>query len=165
MDAVITTMTTPKNTSASLPKPNGITLSDIDPKKDGKFSPLLFRFLKRQSSQETFSQLWKDGDGIFYIGWFDDTNAFVGARLGVVISDPRAKTWCYEGMKLKLVKNFWRDYLRIGRCAIDPDHDIAFLGERWDTKKTVRTCLWCGHKQRLLVSYVRVRKEDWVNVA
>ena len=158
------------------PKPNKLVLSDINPDNGSKFSPNLFKFLSasRNKIQALYAQVWVDADGVLYLGWRDEAKSFFGCQLmQVLCNGTRTQTWCIERLKLKLLNNFWEEYLRIGRCAIDTAHAMPFAvnnpnvsldSERWDEKPTVRTCRWCGHKQKKQITFVKVKKIDWVNV-
>jgi len=68
------------------------------------------------------------------------------------------------GGKLTLLADFWSDYARIGRCAIDTDHSRHFIGgdTRWAVSGDIRSCLWCeGHTQTLRRWTETVERERW----
>ncbi|MCK9394266.1 MAG: hypothetical protein M0Q44_01580 [Methylobacter sp.] len=65
---------------------------------------------------------------------------------------------------LREVPDFWNRYTDIGRCAIDQEHKIYFVGDdtRWRTAGDHRECLWCGtHAQRQLRWVEPVDRSAW----
>lgn len=145
----------------------------------GKFSPNLYRWLKSRwggrfggRGLEQEPHVFRDKDGTLWIGRMDDTGCFIGARLMRVLCKPSQEIYAWTRRShpgMKLVKNFWRDYRRIGRCAIDKAHDGYWQHDdaRWEVKGKTRHCRWCGnHKQRLKVrtETTRVVVKTWVAV-
>lgn len=142
----------------------------------GKFSPNLYRWLKKQADRcggeyhlNRF-QIYRGGSDLFarprdvlYIGYIGNDGWFHGTRLMAVLCEgARKQIFAYmpghvRKLGLKPVRNFWRDYRRIGRCAIDKAHTQYFAhaasdDARWTVKGKTRSCNWCGnHKQRLSV--------------
>lgn len=119
-------------------------------------SPNLARWLKRHGKRPLGRpNIFRDHDGVRWIGWIDDTEWFIGTRLMRVLCDgSRATPFAYGKLaqSLKLEPNFWPRYSAIGRCAIDEAHRMSFIGDetRWQTDGEVRRCQWCGNcEQRL----------------
>jgi len=143
-----------------------IDLTSIDPARGEKFSPNLFRWLKNQKrhgfSLDELVVCRADGDnGALYIGRLERDGWLSGSSLRTVLArGGRASTFaCPPGFGFKLVADFWRNYERDGRCAIDPDHRQHFQGDdgRYvvSSDGTERVCTWCGLRQA---------KARWVKV-
>jgi hypothetical protein len=66
------------------------------------------------------------------------------------------------GSGLEQVVGFWNDYLKVGRCAIDPTHEKEFKSDRYSMEDEVRTCLWCGVQHDLVMTPRTVIDESWV---
>ena len=65
------------------------------------------------------------------------------------------------------IEGFWQQYEAIGRCAIDPDHNMFFVGDehRWRQEGDTRHCQWCGQvTQRLHTWTETVERQAWCNV-
>ena len=163
---------------------------DIDPLKNGSFSPNFARWMK------TYGHFYRGGgtsDGLWRVkpntrlaatvGFLPGTlmlgmpsaqhegdQDFSGCRvLEILVAGSSAPRSCYTGAMLDLeaVPGFWEEYLRIGRCAIDPDHQESFQGNQRfeilsDGTTTIRTCRWCGHKQTQVLTPRTVFDESWV---
>ncbi len=143
-------------------------LKVIDPGKDNasKYSQNLFRFLKkfekgnRYAPTEAFITAEPGGYPHIYIGYGFDGD-IIGAKLlgGQILSDgARTKVWSIcggvrAGAPLLKLDNFWDHYLKVGRCAIDPTHDIRFqCGDRRFEFSNIgsieqRVCRWCGLRE------------------
>ena len=149
---------------------NGFLLAAINPRNGPQFSPNLYRFLKRRGQTwATTCRVYLDMDGILRIGLLLEDGCFHGAWLmGVLCYGPREQVWEHPPGSLgdlREITDFWADYMRIGRCAIDPAHKQSFIGDesRWAIHGNERSCLWCGNAhQRLEVWVEQVRHERWV---
>lgn len=106
---------------------NGLELGSIDPKQHDRFSPNLFKFLKARSVFARLGQVYRDQDGVLWLG-FEDSPFFVGVRLmEILCQGTKAQTAAYPNFwPLDRVENFWPEYLEVGRCAIDPMHKEHF---------------------------------------
>lgn len=105
----------------------------------------------------------------------DSTNApwwFHGAQLMAVLCKGRresSKAIPYRHFGgLTLVEHFWPEYRRIGRCAIDPAHEISFIGDdtRWSysVARDQRSCLWCGECTQVLETWTEtITRSAWRN--
>jgi hypothetical protein len=157
-----------------------LNLSQIHPSAGKAFSPNLYEWMKKNA------HFYKDGagtphgvwrvkagmardafhEGALMLGMAGDQGDFLGSRLMNVLCEGRkAATWCYPGLlaRLEPLADFWSTYLRVGRCAIDPDHSIHYLDERWAHRsETQRVCVWCGLVQNRHVFSQLVEREDWV---
>lgn len=151
--------------------PNGLLLADIDPKRADKYSPNLYKFLKRTTERRMLerAEVW-EMDGVQYIGFMDGSDWFIGVRLFRVLCEGNRSSVrsmahtlkCIE--KMERVEGFWPEYVRIGRCAIDPKHSHVFTSKepRYDyPKKDRRVCRWCGAEHRLKTWTEKVKREAW----
>jgi len=67
--------------------------------------------------------------------------------------------------ELTILPDFWAEYTRRGRCAIDTEHQIGFVGgnERYKViDGTRRVCQWCGHEQTLIKWEETIERTRWV---
>lgn len=157
--------------------PGGLRLDIICPKKGDdsttKFSPYLHAYLKKLSPfLLPLQRVYKDNEGTLYIGHLDEDNCFTGCRLyQVLCRGTKAQRGAYVDRtwtkSLKEDKSFWKKYAKIGRCAIDPEHQQHFVGDeaRWDTTGKTRHCLWCGNCTQKRKDYiVREKHSKWENI-
>lgn len=131
---------------------NGLELGSIRPEAGEAFSPNLFKFLKARPDVAAVGQVYRDRNGVLWMG-YEDRPYFIGVRMMEVLCRGRkAQTGAFATLwPMQIVEDFWKDYAAVGRCAIDPGHREHFLGsERWVTKEAngrMRTCAWCGLSQ------------------
>ena len=150
-------------------KPNDLDIKKINPKNHPRYSPNLYKWIMNRNNptRKWASRVYKDSDGTLWIGFIDDGD-FIGARLmSVLCNGSGAWSACYGSLKLGLVEviDFWDDYIKRGRCAIDQDHSMYFIGDetRWRAEGDTRECLWCGNvRQRLKKWSEVVEREKWV---
>lgn len=159
-----------------------LDLEAIAPTKSEAYSPNLYRWLvglERQGGNVSHQHVYRVrggtrlslmfGAGTLFIGSSDPTypadRDLFGARLiDVLCIGVKAGRYCYPGAlgALDCVDAFWSEYLRVGRCAIDPGHLEHFAGPpRYVEAGNERTCKWCGVVQRLRVVKRVVRDEVW----
>lgn len=160
-----------------------LRLRDLSSGRSPSFSPNLYRWMRRHA------HFYQDGgvaEGVYLIkpgtpaaeafgadvlmigyplhGHPGDTD-FSGVRMmDVLCNGGKAVRWCYSNMApdLDRVEGFWDSYLGVGRCAIDPKHQEHFMGgDRYAMEGDVRTCLWCGHQQRRIITQRDVYGESW----
>jgi hypothetical protein len=160
-------------------------LAQLNPTRAPSYSRNLYRWLKEFGRESTGTeqdlvyrvadgtQLAKRyGTGELMIGSpFSDNPSdpdFFGARVSIVLSEgEKAERWCYPGVisDLILVPDFWGNYMRVGRCAIDPAHELTFSGlDRFDEHDNTRTCRWCGVQQYKERIQRIVYDERWIDV-
>ncbi len=132
-----------------------LDLGAISAKAGDKYSPNLHRWLKHwpYRGAESAPEVFRNTDGLLYIGIVHDDGWFSGALLNTVLCNGvRADIGAYAppfvAQKLKRVDGFWEAYQERGRCAIDPEHRVNFQGDtRWSADGDSRRCAWCGHVQ------------------
>lgn len=152
---------------------NGLDLAAIDPRNGPQFSPNLYKFLKKQGRVRASAyRVFRDADNVLWIG-SQDYGWLHGARLmGVLCNGPLERVWAHVpsiGFRggLREITSFWADYMRIGRCAIDPEHQKSFIGDeaRWTVSDdgNHRSCRWCGNAHQKRETWVeQVQRERWV---
>lgn len=146
-----------------------LNLEAIHPSRGPKFSPNLYKFLanRRRSAALPLMRVYEAKDKTLWLGYFDD-DCFIGNRLMQVLCyGDKSETFAYVRMQdLVEVPNFWQNYAAIGRCAIDPEHKHAFVGDdtRWSAQGDHRSCQWCGQAhQRLQQKVVESVRTVWVS--
>ncbi|MFK4706232.1 hypothetical protein ABIC83_003071 [Roseateles asaccharophilus] len=148
---------------------NDLDLNAIEPRLGAKYSPNLHAYLalERNRNHCRFARVYRDPDGVLWIG-FPDDYFFVGARLSSVLVNG-SKTQVFAHMRLVHtlveVEGFWATYVRDGRCAIDVDHTRGFIGDdtRWAVTDERRTCNWCGNATQTMTRWTEaVEKTAWV---
>jgi hypothetical protein len=160
---------------------HNLTLDLINPKISDKYSPNLFKWVKETTKAKPLFYLvenlvaYRDKHGGIYVGYTSpnsceaDKNWISGMPLGQVLGSgnlpSRWRLFAIETAGMTQLKNFWKEYSKHGRCAIDKQHARWFIGDetRWLTKGNTRSCQWCGKaKQRLVKRKEVIIHEDWV---
>lgn len=151
-------------------KANNLDLDVIAPSKGSKYSPNLYRWLTARGHEyrARMVNVYTDANGTRWIGYHDDLGSFIGQKLiAVLCQGEKAGSWCFCGLgQLSIALNFWPSYMSDGRCAIDPDHKMSFLGDdtRWQVDGDSRQCLWCGNAHQVLHRWNEtVECTEWVN--
>lgn len=167
-------ITTPTETLTVTPA----WLRSIAPPNHPKYSPNLHRWLKKNARNRKPPGIFVGAggvegfDGHLFIGWLNTCGChpddLTGSRLWQVLgSGGRAivGVWVGRGHFVEQKPDFWGDYLRIGRCAVDPKHEHSFIGDetRFVEEGDVRTCTWCGAVQRRERYEVVKHRERWVD--
>lgn len=86
-----------------------------------------------------------------------------GDRYVMVLTDADGRSmvgYTYTGVagKMRSADDVEAEYLRVGRCAFDREHEVAFTDDRWEALgEELRRCRWCG-KEATLVNEVRIIK-------
>lgn len=175
----MTTLTNPVGHST-------MALKDIAPTISAAFSPNLHRWMKSRGHAysdggvaETVYRVLPDsrlakefGAGTLMIGsaydQYEGDKDFSGSLLiSVLCNGSKAIRYCHVGAmpSLGVVEGFWDRYMKVGRCAIDPEHAQHFHGgERYSEAGDVRTCLWCGEKHQKIVTPRTVLDESWSTI-
>lgn len=148
-----------------------LVLKDVSPEAGPQFSPNLFRWLRKNfRGQMEEVQVFRKETGLapghthLYVGYLHDGD-FIGSALQTILGDGgRARLFCHPGVghTFEPVPNFWRRYVKIGRCHIDPKHKVYFVDKRWEEGTRRRTCLWCGLVQKKVSKRKVVVETTWV---
>jgi hypothetical protein len=155
--------------------PEAATLTNlqaINPSLSPRYSPNLFKFMKRASRSFRRQLVYREGaTGCLWIGEIED-GFLIGIRLMRVLCQG-GKAYNEIGAMVNIahdlteIPDFWSEYQRIGRCAIDADHSMSFIGDedRYSVSASgsVRVCNWCLRKQYLHRWTATVTKEAWSN--
>lgn len=152
--------------------------ADIAPSKSASFSPNLHKYLKARGHFYADGGLLQGvyvirtgskaagvyGAGTLMLGYPDD-DYFIGTRLiSALCNGGKEESMAHPiGKSVDPVEGFWDNYLKIGRCAIDPAHQEHFMADRFNEQGDSRTCLWCGHQQHKVVTPRVVYDESWVS--
>jgi hypothetical protein len=152
----------------------------IDPRLGPKYSPNLHAWIRRNWKTTAHQIVATKPSGEFqkhlYIGILHDGRWISGSHLREVLGHgARAKTWALNSPN-EIDPTFWPRYIRDGRCAIDPDHTMHFIGDetRWKVtpakhlhrRRTpeMREFLWCGHHVQVNLEWTEtVHKSEWVS--
>ncbi len=134
----------------------------IDPINGEKYSPNLHAYLATREDLH-FIGLYNDSNDYLWLGNVDG-NAFMGVRLMDALtkgSKAQSGAHLYLG---QLVKHggFWQEYIKHGRCAIDPEHITHFVGDK--DRVVDNQCSWCGKvilpEELLAAKYIRIIPKD-----
>lgn len=149
--------------------PAGLDIRAISPAAGDKFSPNLYKWLTMPRRNHRSARVFADRDGVLWIGSVYEPGWFIGARLlNVLCMGRSADSTCIYGLRgLTEVLGFWERYAADGRCAIDTQHEMHFMGDktRWQTDGDTRRCLWCGNFSQVLKRWTEtltVEREAWV---
>ncbi len=144
-------------------------LPQIDPRLGSKYSPNLHAWIRKNwknSGLPLVVTTPRSGDGVRYIGVERADGWISGTRLTNVLCHRGASfIWANPLNGLEVDPDFWANYIRDGRCAIDPEHQIYFSWSetRWKTEGEVRECQWCGHHVQVRLDWTEtVHKSAWV---
>lgn len=150
-------------------------LSAIRSIQGDKYSPNLYRWIVAKSPKtvEVMIRVFVATDGSKWIGYLDD-GWFVGSRLlGVLCNGGKEQSFAYRARDIERncgalveVENFWTEYIADGRCAIDREHAMHFIGEetRWVYGEGTRSCLWCCKAKQSLHKWAEtIQREAWRN--
>lgn len=145
-------------------------LRSIDHKKHQKFSPNLQKWMRKLSEpMRSTTKVYRDHEGFLWIGSISDDGWFYGSKLvRVLCNGTKEHRGAYprkQFQRFAEVKNFWSEYRRIGRCAIDAEHQEHYLNSdsRFSVNGATRCCNWCGYRQKLEVREVIRKIESWVH--
>lgn len=154
-----------------------LRLADIAPIK-ASFSPNLHKYLKAQGhfyrdggiAQSVFTVRAGTraadvyGAGTLMLGYVDDAY-FIGTKMmNALCNGAKASHMAHPISDcIDEIEGFWNKYLLTGRCVIDTDHIHYFMGDRFDEQSETRTCRWCGHEQKKLVTQRLVCDTSWIN--
>lgn len=153
---------------------NNLDLKAIHPCRGSKYSPNLYKWIMNRyhKHRRAHSMIFVDQKGELWIGSKDSDGWFYGCRLiAVLCNGSKEDSGAYaDGFRYRYttLDGFWDRYIAYGRCAIDPKHEISFIGDkdRWEYSGDgqTRQCQWCeGVTQRLHTWKETVTKSRWEN--
>lgn len=104
-----------------------------------------------------------------YLGIPSPDGGLTGRKFSrVIVVGARAESWALPPGRFPLgfsdvTEAFLEGYLRLGKCAIDPEHRLeAGIGERYTlTDEDHRVCNWCGQREAREVVRRVVVKDCW----
>jgi hypothetical protein len=161
------------------PSCTGLGPSGFDPERivalvGDKYSPNLRTFLAKQSKHRgPLQRVFKDAEGVRWIGFIDDEQWFTGTRLfRVLCVGKKAEVGAFAKLAGELTEDadFWRQYEAIGRCALDEAHIHWFVNgddrftykdDRFPDAADERRCRWCGFEQRRVRWTETVERHRW----
>ncbi|TAL65849.1 MAG: hypothetical protein EPN79_11920 [Burkholderiaceae bacterium] len=153
----------------ALTEKNGLDVKLIAPKFGAKFSPNLYRWLKKKGREHRAwtSRLFRDTNGELWIGTYSpEQRELIGARLiAVLCNGTEEDSAAWQRVDAVEVEGFWERYVAKGRCAIDDGHTMNFKGDdaRWSVKGDTRSCLWCGKANQVMKRWTEtVQRAQWV---
>ena len=162
-----------------------MNIEQLNPKHNPKYSKNLYNWLRRRQrerpdfpDEKILLPVFRCENGMLWIGsveenlfHFDCISKawFIGCMLIEILCNGASQKDCayrvgYHMKELHLIPDFWEQYLADGRCAIDREHQMSFIGDesRWKVDGSIRDCLWCGkHRQSLVKWEEIVCKEEW----
>lgn len=145
---------------------NGLDIEKISPEKGAKYSPNLYKWLKEKKSRSWSSRVYVDKDKTLWIGILDGRELIGSKLIGVLCNGHKEESFAYQRVDATEVPDFWANYMADGRCAIDPEHAMYFVGDdsRWVAEGGHRSCQWC-HKatQRLVQTTRTIAAEKWIS--
>jgi hypothetical protein len=144
----------------------------INPKLHPKYSPNLYNWIRKNWSK-VGSLVVVTNPGEFggrYIGLLHDDGWMSASPLNAVLCNgEKERTMAvypsHSSRKAGVDETFWERYIQDGRCAIDPEHQVGFVGNdtRWKYDGKVRECQWCGHHVQVQLDWTEVvNHSDWV---
>lgn len=137
-----------------------------------RFSENLYKWVKKYDNRDLsvffMHRSWLDGSNVDYDPEFTQAPQLVvgemyedgwvhGMRLLQILGNGTS-VGMYAippGWNAVLLPDWWENYIKGGKCHIDPEHRLYAGSERWQTNGKTRTCLWCGqwheqqHKRRV----------------
>jgi hypothetical protein len=146
----------------------------ISPKMHPRYSPNLHAWIRKQW-QNTPRPIVVMNPTEYgpYIGLLHEDGWMSGSRLNAVLCNgAKEQTWAippgHNGAKAGVDETFWERYIKDGRCAIDRDHQVAFIGveTRWKVYGSIRECQWCCNHTQVKKEWTEtIERSSWVAVA
>ena len=145
----------------------------INPKLHPKYSPNLYKWIRKNwftLVTEYDQPIVVTNQPDRYIGMFFEDGWMSGVQLNrVLVNGAKERRWAlhpdHQSVKSGVDAPFWERYIQDGRCAIDPEHQVGFVGDdtRWKYDGKVRECQWCGHHVQVQLDWTEVvNHSDWV---
>ena len=148
-------------------KQNGIDVKAINPRNGEKYSPNLYKWLtlRTMAYRKHISRVYGAEDGTLWIGYIEDGELFGSRLISVLCNGSKEQTACWVNLgHLVEVADFWPRYVADGRCAIDQNHNMLFVGDesRWKVDGDTRHCQWCGKATQVLKKWTEtVERQKW----
>lgn len=152
-----------------------LSIENFKPKKHPKYSPNLYKWLRKRKKTFQSLEIFSDEHNRLWIGNIIYNNNGAEMLHGCLLmrilcngSKSDFMSYLVSGHftgPLTPVLDFWEQYEKLGRCAIDKDHQINFIDEssRWKTNDDERECLWCNnYKQKLITEEKIVKQQRWI---
>lgn len=147
-------------------------LQNIDPSRGAQYSPNLYKWVKKYyrrygRTAEALPYVYRSKDGELWIGrLFEGDGSIIGCRLiSVLCNGAKEETFNHISVReLEHQVDFWDRYMEVGRCAIDAEHSMYFVGDdsRWSRSSDTRSCLWCGNHTQKLFSWAETNeRSEW----
>lgn len=158
-----------------------LDVKSINPKLNPAYSPNLFKFVKKHLGKDMpecriFGFIGERA-GYYKAQLFighqpDDWNdgMIAGAYLDAVLchgAGVETVAFPFRWEETEEVRDFWERYLKIGRCVIDPGHQVRFMFDdplysRYRFSGDERICNWCGARfHRIWVPHTEM---EWMEV-
>lgn len=127
----------------------------IAPDETGKFSPMLFSWLKshgKKSGADVFRTVEDSGNPFdlgqtIVLGNQDEDKWVYGTKLATIVTRCPLTRFAWPQKFENISDLFWNEYLKVGRCLWDAQHDIGMIGDENRFSDPVgykKTCNWCG---------------------
>jgi hypothetical protein len=147
---------------------NGLDVTLIAPNKGAKYSPNLFKWLTINGSHSSWSsKVYRDVNGLLWIGIYDGAGELMGSMLnGVLCNGVKEGSAAHQRVKATEVTNFWMDYVKSGRCAIDSAHETSYINDdsRWTHHGENRFGTTTNSKGYRVLNHVRIIQGDGINL-
>jgi hypothetical protein len=146
----------------------------ISPKLHPRYSPNLHAWISKHWKRTPHPiVVTNPTDYGLYIGLMHEDGWMSGTSLNAVLCNGvKEKTWAmmpnHSGVKAGIDETFWGSYIKNGRCAIDRDHGVHFVGDqtRWKAYGNIRECQWCSNHTQVKKEWTEtVEHSAWVAVA
>lgn len=107
-------------------------IQKVNPALSDKYSPNLFRYLKRLAKEGARPpiQFFRDKEGCIWLGHKDNfqKHGFRGGKLMHILTGITKKPELRSTHgNIKQDKTLWSQYVEKGRCTFDPNHTTHFL--------------------------------------
>lgn len=134
----------------------------INPKRNPAYNPYLYAFLAKSCFRSKSVSFYRVR-GEPWVGTEDSTGRFIGGPVdAVVVSGAGVSTTSWPLRPGQHRDDaLWAEYLRIGVCALFPEHRDGDYPQRWVTDGGKRTCQWCGRVEYLRQWEEVVKREAW----
>lgn len=138
-------------------------IEQYNPNNNPKYNRFIYKFLKKEKKRIELCGspiiVKTEPLGMWRIGWEDDDGWFTGATIKFSeLCDVETYAFRPGGKKTEEIQ--WREYQRIGACAID---DYA---HKWrEVNRNSRCCEYCGKwvRRKVVTEKIIRRQVVWEN--